>query len=434
MTDLTTIGIRPNPLPTNLVAGLGDSLINGGYGAQGAYGSRTANGMVTWVEAACRGRVRMPATLNFGVSGQASGTILARTPTAIAAMKAAGVYTCIASVGRNDPSGWIAGTYDVAQTLSNLAAIEALFVAAGINLIWLTPPPAGDAAFPGTNAPPANPSLDTANMLPRYMAMQRWFLSRTAPGVFVADAFTEWATQTYADSVKGWAATGQLQDGTHPTALGWLRAAVNRIAPILTTIYPEVRRPLARNAADVWSATSPDGQRFANPTMLGTGGGLNGNSGVVPDAWNAGGSIPSGLTAVYSKETRRGKEAVKVVYSGTAPSGTPTHNAIQRDQSYAGAGISAGQEFALSCEIEQDAGALGVYQVDPCLSVSTTFWHSSEGAQTYGQPLEAWGPLLFVTDPWALPATGPVRGAVRVSFVPLATVSLTLWIWLMDLR
>lgn len=239
-------------------------------------------GLISWLQAASYGALSVPETLNFGVPGENTAQILARTATAIAAIKAAGADVCFFIGGTNDYTGGI--TDD--QRKANVLAILKLVADNGIMPIVFAETP--------------RRKEDPAEYIERHWQYRLWMLNELPKlGYMVLDVWPYLASKDNPKVVPDNSTyDGQHGNPTQQQAMGlyaWRQVAGifgNRsILPISNAIY---------NAA-----TAPQGSLTRNPMMTGSGGGKAANanfSGSIADSWNIEGENMAGLTVTGSKE------------------------------------------------------------------------------------------------------------------------------------
>lgn len=405
----------------------GDSRAGGGQ----VFASRTGNQIHPWIEALSGGRVRIPGTLCHGRSGFTPTQLadpIYLTP-AVEAMRdagAVGVFLIMSTNGRKASGGETA-----AQSIAAMLMIETAFRAAGLLVVWLGEYPRGSTSFPSTTVPNGDGNIPafTTTLLAQHYSVVRWLRSRAlVPGVIVVDTIAALTDRiTTANEQAGFWINALTYDGVHPTTLGAYFIAKAVVAAIAVLLGPSnLFKPSASN--EVYDAVTGTGAITFNPTMSGASGSLNGNAGAAPaNGWVAGTPV-SGITATYSKVVVEGREWQQIVYSGTGPAGPLTHNALQRDTNYGVNGVAAGKSYMIVGEYEVDAGAMGVFKINPTIldNNPSAAWSAADASTSYGGvPNEVHRPV-FISDPFLLAGSGSIRSALSIGFVPSATVALTI--------
>lgn len=328
------LGHAPGPVD---MAFLGDSRT-----AAGNFGNPerlSSNGPQFWTEFLTRGRVRCPLAYNFGIAGQTSGQILNRVQDAISC-PAPIVHVC---AGVNDATG--------DPTLANnLAMIKAL-TAAG-KLVIVTPELPRTFGF-------------SAQRLAQQVSVRDGLMALRIKGVYVVDPWPDLVDYT---TLTGDPVSGMYWDAqTHPGNLGafyWGKA----IAAVLNQIMPEPYVLPATNGGLYDATYNPYGVLNANPFNFGTGGTLNGGpTGSVPNSvtlTRTGTDIAVASTASVSSNGK--------LWHQIAISGTPATNTQRAtgSQSVPLANISVGDVIEGVCEVEVDAGVVGVH--GPSLELNPT--------------------------------------------------------------
>jgi len=282
-----------------LVAFLGDSHMENGI-AYDADECRYRNiSLAFWTIFYGNGNYRTDATindpgLNFGVSGETSGEILARVGDAIASD--ADVVCVVA--GTNDLAGTISSTTPYTTWEANVTATWDALLAAGKIVIAVPPPPNGN--------------YSDANKRATYWRMVRFVQMAQFSGrrnFYVADYITDYVNPT---SASGAPRTGYSTDTTHAGSYGG--DIIGRcLARILNALYPLQIRSLSCVADDYDATYNPTGNLVTNGILDGTSGSKSAQQGVTPSgslatSWvssfsdGTGTGTPfSGLTAVWAK-------------------------------------------------------------------------------------------------------------------------------------
>lgn len=328
--------------PSNgvVVAGLGDSIT-----AQNTYGSpllMRSIGYMAWAICLSKGKINFSNDLNFGVSGQTTEQILARTPSAISSMKAQGTQFCVVHAATNDLSA--IPTIAPATSVANLRSIYTQLLAAGISPIAV---PVLPRSFSMTASQILR--LQSTNNLIRSMA-------RSIPGVLVADPTLHITDQANASGFPLGAntasATAMTVDGLHPSTRGAYWLGYEIVQSILAFLPAQSTQTWSQ--ADLYDATdNQSGSIMLNPMMAGTAGTLGlGASGQVADSWTA--KRQSGTTGVIvcsktsiSADASNSYPAQQLVFS--APSGSSSE--IFRYEQLRFSGIAIGDPMQGECEI-----------------------------------------------------------------------------------
>lgn len=396
---------------------LGDSRVAGGW-------QSTSNGGATsllenpfaWAAFLSGGRVSFPSALNFGVSGDTTALVLARTEAAVAAATAAGASFMVVYCGYNDRKP---GTpVDYATTIANYAAIADLIVGAGLMLIWVADTPVGDTTYTSARL--------SGTQLAYHMAVHTWLMDRRhEPFEFVADPWPYMADQT---SANGDAIAGMTYDGVHLSGLGAADAVGRALSEQIAVMFPPVS-PVQVSNADVYSTDNPRGCALVNPGLSGTSGSIGtGGSGSLPTSWVAP-ATPSGISAVFSIITTGGRKQMQAVYSGDAAENS-FHQPWRQDVSVGAGGVAVGKTYELWWPAEWDASPANIAHIS--VAIDATSGGASRETLGNTQPSINAFPVtaksgVFRTEPFTLPVnTTAVRCRMNVQFKGAATSSLTL--------
>lgn len=232
---------------------------------------------------------------NAGIPGNTTTQMRARLQSDVLSIQS-GHVTLMA--GTND----IGGGVDLATILDNLQYMADAIRAAGRFLHFFTPP--ANITFAG-NATQREKLSAVIQWIRRYCA--------SSGGCQFYDAYTPLVDPTSATgSPAAFGATANLLDSTHLGVRGaQLVAEYNQAAfnsAVRTLLVPP------SSAGDVVSATNPNGNWFANPSLTGTGG-TNVTSGSLTQAGSAPpngmqrrctGTITAGVTQTGSRPARTG--------------------------------------------------------------------------------------------------------------------------------
>jgi hypothetical protein len=279
-----------------LIGILGDSIaeLQSVNTSTGRYMS--SSGMVNWACALLHGRMAFNPALNYGVGGEASNEVLARTATAITAFVTAGVKFCFVSAGTNDVFEKRAS----ALTIADIKAIAILLRDAGITpLVNTIMPRTYDALATGGERTTARNQQSYINA-----ELRKWAL--TTPGIILIDLvrrITDPASA--AGEPLGGAANpeGFTYDRLHPAPrLGYVGGKV--IAAALDPFIPP-RIASYQTLIDVYHATENlNGNKLTNGKLTGTTGtDGTGASGDFATSWTASRYAGSTATIVGSKVT-----------------------------------------------------------------------------------------------------------------------------------
>lgn len=305
---LSLVG-SPIGLSPVIVAQLGDSRIANSHDAT----KRALRnfGLAFWANIYGGGAYELPGDFNYGVSGDDTAQIITRfRSTVLPAMIASKVRYLLVLAGTNNPGDGIS----LSDAKAHFTEIAASCQAAGIRVVIVAETPRGDTTFT------AQRFSDT--QLKYHDSLRDWllrYLPWAYPNVFVYDPYPLLADPA---TTTGDALVGMLYDGLHPGPLGARNIMKGLHDAFFSKVIPGINR-LITTQANVWHATDrPFGALNSNPLMVGTGGTLSGGSGQLADSWVA--SIPSGVTAAFSKATEDGYPVQVVTLSGTPTGASPT--------------------------------------------------------------------------------------------------------------
>lgn len=239
-------------------------------------------GLISWLQSASYGVLSIPETNNFGVAGENTQQILARTPAAITALKAAGANVCFYIGGTND---YTSGITDDQRKTNVLATLDLLVKAGLMPIVFCETPRRAEDPVDYINRH-WNYRLWLKTELPKrgYAVVDVWpFLCDPANPKVVP------ANSTY---------DGQHGNPTQQQKMGlsaWRQMSrvfgSKSILPVDNTEY---------------SAATPGGSCTKNPMMTGTTGNKAANAnatGSIATNWNIEGENMAGLTVACSKET-----------------------------------------------------------------------------------------------------------------------------------
>tara|TARA_R110002074_G_scaffold262994_2_gene435118 strand:- start:5493 stop:6890 length:1398 start_codon:yes stop_codon:yes gene_type:complete len=301
----------------NLIAQLGDSrTAQGGGGLPDAMliaqPKSRAYGYQTHLQNYLHGRVRVPSTVNFGLSGDTSGPSGSNpgVTSRVANVIASGAATCIVLCSINDR-----GSEDrtAAFSIANLEYIVATLTAAGIWVILIPELFKGSASFPGLTL--------TGQQLQNQKDVFAWGMAQTGrvrvrvvdPRTLLLSNPTNW---TWVDSATG--------DGLHEDLSGAKIIGYDVLGPQVADLFAQFPGKTFTTANLYDASTNPLGNLLANPLLTGTGGTANGNAGTWADNVTAI-TAPSGLTITGTAGAtdplgRTGCQRIQI--TGTPSSGT----------------------------------------------------------------------------------------------------------------
>lgn len=239
-------------------------------------------GLISWLQSASYGALSIPETMNFGVAGENTSQILARTATAIASLKAAGADICFFIGGTNDYTASITDDQRKANVLAILKMV------------------ADNGLMPIVFAETPRRKTDPADYIERHWQYRLWMLNELPKlGYMVLDVWPYLASKENPKVVPDNSTyDGQHGDPTQQQQMGLY--AWRQVAGIFGN-----RSILPINNADYNAAAAPGGSTTRNPMMLGTGGNKAANAnatGQIANNWNLEGENMAGMTVTCSKE------------------------------------------------------------------------------------------------------------------------------------
>ena len=324
-------------LANDRIAALGDSRIGQGFVgadgkaiAPGAPGSATSINVLFWASFFGRGRFRAQAGDSFGVSGETTAQILARTDEALAASDAAAVlvFCSLNDVVRSTPE----------QTQANLTQIIDKIIRADRLPVIVSETPVGPGKrFTGK---PLAYHLENAEFLRRHAR---------AVGALLIDP---WPVLLDPASKTAHFRAGHSVDGFHLSINGAIRIG-QLISDALTPFYPPVALvPVAQ--ASVYCATHQLGSLNANPLLA--------DAAPVAEPQGAGDLAPGyalitngeGLRVRLSKKVdAAGRERQQVEISGHVSN---PHEFVEISQTVRTSGFVVGQPYLAAADIRLHAG------------------------------------------------------------------------------
>jgi len=256
----------------------------------------SSSGMINWACTLLHGRMAFDPVNNYGVGGERSDEVLARTATAITAFVAAGVKFCFVSAGTNDVFQKRAS----ALIIADIEAIALLLRESGITpLVNTIMPRTYDALATGAERTTARNQQSFINAELREWAM-------TTPGIILIDLVRRVTDPaSAAGEPLGGASNpeGFTFDRLHPAPrLGYVGGKV--IAAALDPFLPP-RVASYQTLIDVYHATENlNGNKLTNGKLTGTTGtDSTGASGDFATSWTASRYTGSTATIVGSKVT-----------------------------------------------------------------------------------------------------------------------------------
>lgn len=309
VTDVSVLG-RPK---NRKVALLGDSRMRRHNSTSTGRLVYEAEGFLNWLRFLTRQSFYFDETLNFGVDGDNSQQVLARTDAALAATDA-GTFVLLCSTNERVSQNF-AFTHDA------VASIIRKVRGAGRILIIIAELPKGESAMTGNQIP-------TAAQREIHQQVRQWYMKQGyTAGIYVVDP---WINLSDPSTTNGWFNAGNTSDGVHPVALGGYNIARSCLS-LFQNLFPwQYYTP--QNNIDIYDATNnPYGclqtTTSTNPMFIGTGGTVGtGGSGTLATGWT--GANSSGATAVtrtYSQVTdAAGLGWQQCVLGGTPLGSSPT--------------------------------------------------------------------------------------------------------------
>jgi len=354
--------------------------------------SKLAQGWIGFLQFLANQRFDFDINDNYGVSGNTTADMLARTPAMLAAVAAGSqAGTLMVLGGTNDRGAGIS----YAQSVANLTAIRDLALAAGKIVIFFNELPRGDAGNTGNRL--------TATQLRDHLRLRQWFVEqRSIPGVYVVDMWAQTADPT---SATGDVLSALFKDALHENPTGAYYMAVQAL-PLIQQLFAPIDL-LPYTTADKYDATNfPTGCLNDNPMMNGTAGTINGTggSGSLADSYseNAG---PT-WTRAYSKVTSNGKAFQQIVLGGTGTTG----GCAMRQVITAG-NLAIGDKVYAVADVEIDANAANISQLALQLLDNNTVTA---------------GDFRRALSTEAFPNVGAIKGVMRTPIYTLTSTTLQL--------
>lgn len=271
-------------------AWIGDSITARNNKTTPSINERSASGYAIWLNALCGQCFEMPVqyatastftsnSLNFGVSGQGCGDILARLSAIISQRPDDAFLLC----GTND----FGAKVSLATVQGQLNSIIQQLGAAGIPVTVSTvyPRSAANLTALGMTTGEVTTAKGAIEQFNQYI--RRYNITTAPTSGYKIRVVDPWSYMVDPASAVGDPRAGCMVDGLHPlpacayaaARAEWDQEAGNLPPSIITTL---------QSAGNVYNATSnPGGNLLVNGFMAGTAGTLNGSgvSGQVPDGW-----------------------------------------------------------------------------------------------------------------------------------------------------
>lgn len=415
----STIGYTPAPnMPVTVenvarsirVAQFGDSRTEQCYRVNGAF--MRSIGYAYWAQMALGGRALFPYSLNFGVSGDTTAQMVARSLTV--ARSDADVVVVLGST--NDRTSGLTA----AESIANLTTIVEDQRAAGKAVILIAETPRGDSTYTTKRL--------TASQIGEHLQVTRWIMRQASRrGVYPTDVWPVWcnSASTTADAVLG-----MTYDGLHPAQVG-AKAIGDAVAAVLATILPAISGDVLASNADLYDATyNPRGNLLGN-------GMLDGSSGGVATGWTLL-AAPTGVTITATKVTSGNNVWQQFAISGTPSTSSPSLE-FRRDVASLAA-VSGTETLEGSAMLEVDTGGSGYQAIvlgTRALYATQPTYTAEVGDVNVGiaPPSGAYGGYLL-TPPHVLPGEVPtlLRLRLYVSMIQNTAISLTIRVRSMALR
>lgn len=382
--------------------------------------SKSARGLQFWIESLSGGRITCPNALNFGVGGENTTQVLARTAAAVIVAKSSGAAAMVVLAGTNDRTAGL--SYET--TVANMAAIEDLITKGGLICIWVAELPRGMTSD-------TSKALVTTQ-LAIHTRVEQWQADRRGrPGVYVARPWASLAdTSSVANAALGYAVDTWLYDGLHPAPIAAHRIVSRHLLPIINGLFPASISPLIQSAADVQSADNLNGAINLNPLCLGSGGSNGTNvTGTVANGYTAQCNAASGGTVAAVASIVNGKQ--RFVFSGTAGAGYDTFR-FRHNTNVGTRGVAVGALYKGSLAFSMAAGQTGIAGIAFYMAGNNIdFVAAGQATQSTGTtpdlyPVDAIDGVA-VGEPAALPASSTdIAIGCRIIFRQGAAVSATI--------
>lgn len=272
-------------------------------------------GVAQAIQAKLGGDVVFPQSLNYGVAGNTTAEMLARTDAAIADMQAKGCQmVVIPGLATNDRT---ASTITLKDSVSNAVTIIHKFKAAGIQVVLLSDAPRGGA------------SALTGQALADHKAFYDWqvqSLSKSCAFVDIWEILVDASSEIYAPLA------GVFYDGIHLSQIG-AELVGSAAAPVVRRLIPTG----GKYGALFDALVDADACVVPNAKLTGVSGAIAGNAypvagSVIADGWNAmGQNTVATMSTTWYKEVVDGDEWQCVRIQGTTSASAFSNIQLYRD-------------------------------------------------------------------------------------------------------
>ncbi|NTJ51381.1 hypothetical protein G6K93_30620 [Agrobacterium rhizogenes] len=240
-----------------------------------------SDGYASWLRVLSGQRINLPASMNFGVSGNTFAQMLARIGDVINAQP----QYCVVEGGTND---FPINTFATIQ--NNWLSIVSQLLAANIQLIIVPAPPRGDGVL----------TTAQVRLQQRFYNFQREYC-RSKPGIVFCDYIGTWADQT--SSISAPLPGRTRPDNVHPAAIGAYHIG-RALADIISQIFPPSPTVMLP-AADIYdAANNPTGNiLYTGSSNLGILAGTGGTTVASPGLTYVNNGYAAGATFVRDNAT-----------------------------------------------------------------------------------------------------------------------------------
>ena len=322
------------------IAVLGDSIASNNNNTPLTGLQSRAIGFMAQARAIAMGRFNFTPDLNFGVSGDTTTLLLARSgASSLSSLIARRPARVCLIIGTND----VAADVAAATIWTNILTILNTLNGNGIP-VDIVP------ILPRTNSINSARRQTILWLKQKALAERANRLQRLYCVVPLDEAIIDRASAT------GGFVTGAILDGLHPAIYGAMLMG-RMLATHYSSIFPEVPVLGGLSQADVYDATNnPLGALNSSPVPVGTGGSAGtGASGNVASNYSVARTLGSALTLTCSKTTltdENGGVVQDIAIGGSG--GVATENGIFSAGSSISvpAGLSAGQKVVAECDVE----------------------------------------------------------------------------------
>lgn len=384
-----------NGMPRNrLLAILGDSITAQNSSATAGFQNY---GYVTALNRRTGQRLYFAHERNFGVGGDSTLMAEAR----IDAMIASGAGVGIIAVGTNDPG--LGVTSD--QTIDSMKRMKAKAKAAKMTLIFITPAPRGNDAYPDKRLSGA--LLTTAQTI-----RSRMLAELPGVGCYVADNHTHLLKGGTTNDIKD----GYTSDGLHPITVGAYYWCITAAAIVESIVAP---LSVIATVENPWvSGTNPQGSASSNALMSGTTGTVGtGGSGQLATGYSGTNSTgTTGVTRTYSKVNKDGKVWQQVVIGGVAATQNAAIDLVRQISLHTK--VTPGLVYEAVAQYEHDADVSNILSLQVGFQLTTpggttTLWDGDR--YTNASPLPAVADAGVSRSPRFVMPAGATDLRIRVS-------------------